>query len=122
MIGFFRKSVLAIHPEPGVRPAEWEPHDAVWLSWSHNKATFPKLSAVEEAFFEFVTAIHPSERIELFIPTAAVHGKSKPGSGKARSIFHLLNFIPTEFSDVWIRDYGPTFVINRALKRSAIVR
>ena len=28
----------------------------------------------------------------------------------------------TEFSDVWIRDYGPTFVINRALKRSAIVR
>ncbi len=39
-------------------PAEWEPHDAVWLSWPHNKNTFPKLPAVEEAFFEFLTAIH----------------------------------------------------------------
>ena len=26
------------------------------------------------------------------------------------------------YSDVWIRDYGPTFVVNPALKRSAMVR
>jgi agmatine deiminase len=27
-----------------------------------------------------------------------------------------------EYSDVWIRDYGPTFVINRAIGRTALVR
>jgi agmatine deiminase len=27
-----------------------------------------------------------------------------------------------EYSDVWIRDYGPTFVLNRALKEAAMVR
>lgn len=103
-------------------PAEWEPHEAVWLSWPHNKTTFPKLSAVEEAFFEFVTAIHTSERVELFIPTAAVHRRVKTRLRENQIDLTAVNLHTTEFSDVWIRDYGPTFVINRAMKRSAIVR
>ncbi len=28
----------------------------------------------------------------------------------------------TEYSDVWIRDYGPSFVVNRALQKMAMVR
>jgi agmatine deiminase len=103
-------------------PAEWEPHEAVWLSWPHNKTTFPKLSAVEEAFFEFVTAVHPSERIELFIPSAAVHRRVKTRIRESQIDLSRIKLHTTEFSDVWIRDYGPTFVINRAIKRSAMVR
>jgi len=103
-------------------PAEWEPHDAVWLSWPHNKTTFPELPAVEEAFFAFVTAIHTSERVELFIPTAAVHRRVKTRLRESQIHPSLVNLHTTEFSDVWIRDYGPTFVINRAMKRSAMVR
>ena len=103
-------------------PAEWEPHDAVWLSWPHNKNTFPKLPAVEEAYFEFVTAIHPSERVELFIPTAAVHRRVRTRLRETQVDLSQVTLHTTEFSDVWIRDYGPTFVINRALKRSAMVR
>jgi agmatine deiminase len=103
-------------------PAEWEPHDAVWLSWPHNKTTFPKLHAVEEAFFEVLTAIHTSERVELFIPTAAVHRRVKTRLRENQIDPSLVRLHTTEFSDVWIRDYGPTFVINRAMKRSAMVR
>ena len=103
-------------------PAEWEPHDAVWLSWPHNKNTFPNLPAVEEAFFEFVTAIHTSERVELFIPTAAVHRRVKTRLRETNVDLSQVTLHTTEFSDVWIRDYGPTFVINRALRRSAMVR
>jgi agmatine deiminase len=103
-------------------PAEWEPHDAVWLSWPHNKNTFPKLPAVEEAFFEFVTAIHTSERVELFIPTAAVHRRVRTRLRETQVDLSQVTLHTTEFSDVWIRDYGPTFVINRAMKRSAMVR
>jgi agmatine deiminase len=103
-------------------PAEWEPHDAVWLSWPHNKTTFPKLPAVEEAFFAFVTAIHTSERVELFIPTAAVHRRVKTRLRESQIDPSIVTLHTTEFSDVWIRDYGPTFVVNRAMKRSAMVR
>jgi agmatine deiminase len=103
-------------------PAEWEPHECVWLSWPHNKNTFPRLPAVEDAFYEFIRAIHTSERVELFVPSAVAHRKIRArlredGVDLSRVILHT-----TEFSDVWIRDYGPTFVINRALKRTAMVR
>jgi agmatine deiminase len=103
-------------------PAEWEPHDAVWLSWPHNKNTFPNLTAVEEAFFEFVMSIHTSERVQLFIPSAAVHRRVKTRLRETNVDLSQVILHTTEFSDVWIRDYGPTFVINRALRRSAMVR
>jgi agmatine deiminase len=103
-------------------PAEWEPHEAVWLSWPHNKNTFPKLPAVEEAFFTFIGLIHTSERVELFIPTAALHRKIRARLREAQVDLSQVTLHTIEFSDVWIRDYGPTFVVNHALKRAAMVR
>ena len=72
--------------------------------------------------YEFVRAIQTSERVELFVPSAVAYRKIRvrlreTGVDLSRVILHT-----TEFSDVWIRDYGPTFVINRALKRTAMVR
>jgi agmatine deiminase len=103
-------------------PAEWEPHECVWLSWPHNRNTFPQLPAVEDAFHEFVREICMSDRVELFVPTAAIHRKVKvrlreDGIDPAQVVLHT-----TGYSDIWIRDYGPTFVVNRALKRTAMVR
>lgn len=103
-------------------PAEWEPHDAVWLSWPHNKNTFPALPEVEEAYFEFVTAIHTSERVELFVPTAVVHRKIRTRLRETNVDLTQVTLHTIDFSDVWIRDYGPTFVVNRSLKRTAMVR
>ncbi|MCK7484609.1 MAG: agmatine deiminase family protein [Bacillus subtilis] len=33
----------------------------------------------------------------------------------------LITLHTSEYSDVWIRDYGPTFIVNRALKKTAMV-
>ena len=49
-------------------PAEWEPHDAVWLSWPHNNRTFPRLKEVEDSYIRFIVAVARSERIELLVP------------------------------------------------------
>ena len=95
-------------------PAEWEPHEAVWLSWPHNKNTFPQLPAVEEAYFAFITAIHTSERVELFVPTAVMHRRVRIRLKESNVDLLRVNLHTVDFSDVWIRDYGPTFVINRA--------
>ncbi|MGA2912187.1 MAG: agmatine deiminase family protein [Methanoregula sp.] len=103
-------------------PAEWEPHECVWLSWPHNKNTFPQLPAVEDAYYEFVQAIHTSERVELFVPTAVVHRKIRARLRETSVDLSRVILHTTDFSDVWIRDYGPTFVVNRALKRTAMVR
>jgi len=103
-------------------PAEWEPHEAVWISWPHNPLTFPDIPGVEQAFFEFIAQVHTSERVEVFVPTAVLHRRIKArlkemGINSERVVLHT-----NEYSDVWIRDYGPTFVVNRALKRIAMVR
>jgi agmatine deiminase len=103
-------------------PAEWEPHEAVWLSWPHNRNTFPNLSGVEESYYAFISAIHTSERVELFIPTAALHRKIRAHLREAHTDLSRVTLHTIEFSDVWIRDYGPTFVINPAMNRAAMVR
>lgn len=102
-------------------PAEWEPHDAVWLSWPHNTNTFPHLSAVEEAYYEFILAIHTSERVELFVPSAIIHRKVRGRLREAGADLSLITLHTSEYSDVWIRDYGPTFLVNRTLQKTAIV-
>jgi len=103
-------------------PAEWEPHEAVWLSWPHNKRTFPQILAVEEAYYTFIAAIHATERVELFVPTAASHRKIRARLRESGVDLLKVTLHTTDYSDIWIRDYGPTFVINRAMSRTAMVR
>lgn len=103
-------------------PAEWEPHDAVWLSWPQSTETFPDLSRVEETFAEFIVAVQDSERVELFVPEGpggerAAEILSRAGADRAR-----VNLRPAGYADVWIRDYGPTFVRDRATGTLAMVR
>lgn len=102
-------------------PAEWEQHDAVWIAWPHNDLTFPHLENVEETFLEICTALQGSEQIDLLVPDLETQNK----------VLHFLKlrgfqepcirFHQVQYSDVWIRDYGPTFVVNHALKKISAV-
>jgi len=102
-------------------PAEWERHEAVWLSWPHNKNTFPNLAEVEEAYVRFIAGIAPSERVELFVPTPMVNRMVKGRLRNAGVDLSRVTLRTIQYADVWIRDYGPTFVINPALGLSAMV-
>lgn len=101
-------------------PAEWEHHDAVWLAWPHNVLTFPQLEAVEETFLDILTSLK-YEKVELLISDPSykekiLHLISSRGLDGSHIRFHHV-----EYSDVWIRDYGPTFVVNRALHETSAV-
>ena len=103
-------------------PAEWEPHETVWLSWPHNKMTFPHLREVEDAYTAFIAALAGSEHIYLFVPSPAVNRIVKARLRACGADLSGLTIRTTTYADVWIRDYGPTFVVNRALGMSAMVR
>ncbi|GAB6286029.1 MAG: hypothetical protein STSR0009_22300 [Methanoregula sp.] len=103
-------------------PAEWEPHEALWLSWPHNKDTFPRLREVEDAYTSLIAALVQTEHICLFVPTPAVNRIVKSRLRAAGVNPALLTIRTVEYADVWIRDYGPTFVVNRALRQVAMVR
>ncbi|MFZ1896729.1 agmatine deiminase family protein [Methanoregula sp.] len=103
-------------------PAEWEMHDAVWLSWPHNKNTFPNLKMVEEGYVRFIAEITRSERVEIFVPTPLVNRMVKTRLRSTGIDLSRVTIRTITYSDVWIRDYGPTFVVNPAIRKSAMVR
>ena len=62
----------AAHPTPaalGFRmPAEWEPQEAVWLSWPHRRATWPgKFRPIPPVFAELVARISRFEKVRINI-------------------------------------------------------
>jgi len=103
-------------------PAEWEPHEAVWLSWPHNKGTFPHIGIVEETYIRFISTIHLSERVELFVPSALANRLVRTRLKEAKVDLSRVILHTIDYSDVWIRDYGPSFLVNRAMKKLAMTK
>ncbi|WP_292416410.1 nitrilase-related carbon-nitrogen hydrolase [Methanoregula sp.] len=97
-------------------PAEWEPHDAVWISWPHNTYTFPDIPAVEQAYYEFIAHVHTSERVEVFVPTAIVYRKVRARLNEMGIVFDRVTLHTTGYSDFWNRDYGLTLLVSTSLK------
>lgn len=99
-------------------PAEWEKQDAVWISWPHNRETWPEgISEVEESYVQFVKALHASEKVNILVNDEtfkldAIDKLSKFKVNISQIVFHKIKNV-----DAWIRDYGPTFVINEKAKQ-----
>ncbi|MFN7990935.1 MAG: agmatine deiminase family protein [Candidatus Micrarchaeia archaeon] len=45
-------------------PAEWEPHEATWLTWPKDPVTFPGkvLAKVEETYIEMILGLTPGRK------------------------------------------------------------
>jgi agmatine deiminase len=100
--------------EGGYRmPAEWEKHDAIWLSWPHDPVTFPDcLEKVEATYIKIIKEIHTSENVNLFVKDEVMKQKvtgmlQDANVDLGKICFHMFNY-----ADVWFRDYGPTFIVN----------
>jgi len=105
-------------------PAEWEPQEAVWLAWPHNELTWPgdMLAQVERTYLEIIQALYSAQKIKLLVKDSGIEARIsslllREGVDLGEVVFF---HIPTE--DAWIRDYGPTFVVNSELQEPAIVK
>lgn len=102
-------------------PAEWERHEAVWLSWPHDRETFPELSQVEASYVRIAAALHRDECVDLLVADDLMRQRATAlflaaGIDLARIRFHLI-----DYADVWFRDYGPVFVVDRTTRSLAMV-
>ena len=94
-------------------PAEWEKHEAIWLSWPYDMDSFPEIEPVENAYVAIIRAIHESEIVNLLVKDWMMQDEvivrlKKENVDLKRIKFHLISY-----ADVWFRDYGPTFLVNR---------
>lgn len=93
-------------------PAEWEPQEAVWLSWPHNRATWPgNFRPIPAKFAEIAAQISVREKVRINVEArqrSRVLALLKK-AGADRANVELFNH-PT--NDAWCRDHGPIFVRN----------
>lgn len=105
-------------------PAEWEKHEATWLSWPKNRLTFPDsvLPAVEEAYCRIVSGLQPGEKVKILVDDGAEEQRVRKILHKNGVSENNILFYRIKSCDAWMRDYGPTFLLNRKGKTRAAVR
>jgi agmatine deiminase len=103
-------------------PAEWARHEATWMAWPHDPVTFRDLDAAERVFADMASTLSRHEHVEVLVPdeTAALRAVALLDARGAKDA--CVHVFPT--ADVWIRDYGPTFLLRRTGRgpRRAYVR
>ena len=96
-------------------PAEWCGHSATWLSWPHNLETWPtKLASVREVWIQMITLLAPHERIYVLVNEERSADEVRARLETARAATENVTLLKIPTIDVWMRDYGPTFVTRSA--------
>ena len=103
-------------------PAEWEPHSAVWLAWPYDTTSFPFLEKAENEFADFVAEVHVSERVELQVRDEMMEQRAMQMLQARGAELERVNFRTADYADIWLRDYGPIFVVNRQSRRLAMTK
>lgn len=93
-------------------PAEWEPQEAVWLSWPHREDLWQGgLQELTQRYAELAALISP--HAEVRINAASPLHPGIEALLRTHGVEHYRLFDhPT--NDVWCRDHGPIFVQRRA--------
>lgn len=102
-------------------PAEWEPHEATWISWPQPGCnSFPgSYERVLPTFIRMVEALAESETVRINVLDAA----------QETSVRQLLRGVPPErveyfhipTNEPWCRDHGPVFVRRKTVPRLAVL-
>ncbi len=103
------KPKAVVNPDRRV-PAEWEPQECVWISWPHNRDTWPdRFESIPDFFAMWVKLIAESVPVRV-LASAAVMRDCIKLLGPQKNI----EVIDVPTNDCWVRDYGPTFVLSDA--------
>ena len=102
-------------------PAEWEPHEATWIAWPHNRTDWPgRFEPIPWVYTEIVRHLARVERVNILVQDEAAEAKVRellvrahvllekaaaPGKAPGAVRFH---HIPSNRG--WTRDSGPIFV------------
>lgn len=90
--------------------AEWEKHEATWISWPHNQKTWiGKFDSIPPVTERMVRILAEVEHVHVLggTPESLLQCETAlQGVGNV-----TVHDIPT--NDTWIRDFGPTFLLSQ---------
>ena len=93
-------------------PAEWEPQEAVWFSWPHRRATWPRnFRPIPAKFAEIAAVASRFEKVRINVPKA-LQARAHSLVARAGAEGANVEFFDHPTNDAWCRDHGPIFVKN----------
>lgn len=102
-------------------PAEWEPHEATWISWPHRDGiSFPGcFDRVQPTLVKMATAIAESETLRINVRDA--EHESFVRKLLTRAPAERIEYYQIPTNEPWCRDHGPIFVTRKQAPKLAIV-
>ncbi|MSQ94702.1 MAG: agmatine deiminase family protein [Gemmataceae bacterium] len=92
-------------------PAEWEPHEATWLAWPHERSDWPgKFSPIPWVYAEIVKHLHVGEFVHILVNDAVSEKRARAVLQQVGVDFERIRFFRIPTDRVWTRDSGPIFV------------
>jgi agmatine deiminase len=102
-------------------PAEWEPHEATWLAWPHDRTDWPgKFAAIPWVYGEIARHLSRVERVRILVEDAEAEQRARRVLKKSGVQMEAVEFfhVPTDRS--WTRDFCPIFVTDGAGERGIL--
>jgi agmatine deiminase len=94
-------------------PAEWEPHEATWLAWPHERTDWPgKFAPIPWVYGDIVKKLARVEKVRILIEDAALEKSARRVLAKCPVDMSGVEFFRWPTNRSWTRDYGPIFVRN----------
>lgn len=92
-------------------PAEWEPHEATWIGWPHNKKDWPgKFSPIPWVYGEIVKNISRGEKVRILIEDKDHQGKAERLFNQISVSLNNIELYKLKTNRGWMRDISPAFV------------
>jgi agmatine deiminase len=103
-------------------PAEFAPHEAMWLSWPHQEGTWPrKIHAIYPYYCQLVKYLALSEKVRINVADETMKTFAIGHLQQAGVDLHQVEFFFHPTNDAWCRDNGPSFLLHKTEKKKAIV-
>jgi agmatine deiminase len=93
-------------------PAEFDRHEATWLSWPHKEASWPgKIQSVYPGYSRFVAELAKGELVRINVNGVAMKEFAINCLDAAGVDMEKVEFFFHPTNDAWCRDHGPAFLV-----------
>ncbi len=95
-------------------PAEWEPHEATWLAWPHERTDWPgKFAPIPWLYGDIVRWLASVEKVRILVEDQAAERRARRVLVKSGANLNAVEFFRHPTNRSWTRDYCPIFVRDR---------
>jgi agmatine deiminase len=96
-------------------PAEWEPHEATWLAWPHEKSDWPgKFAPIPWLYGEIVRHLARVERVRILVQDEPAERAVRKILKACHADLAAVDFFHHPTNRSWTRDFCPLFVKNKS--------